>query len=1201
MMRPFFAIAGFLLALMILSPGAVGAMTLNVVPTTVSVGQNVTATVNETPSYSPCPMTINFGDGTIMNFDCIAAVASFCNLSFSHAYNGTGTYTVSGSYGGTCGTTPYPPDTLVNVTAAPCTPVSVVTSVLSAGTVGQFYSSTLVAGGGNPPLTWSLTSVSGNVLPPGLVLSPTGLISGTPTTTGTRNVSFTVTSTCMVAAITASRSFSLTINPESCPSLVMVSAANLPTGQSGQPYSRQLLSSGGTAPVTWALSPVAGDPLPTGLTLTSSGLLTGVPSVAGTWNIYIMATDNCASPQTVSRLFSLTINPAACPSLVMVSTAQLSAGQSGQPYTRQLLTSGGTAPVTWSLSPIAGDPLPTGLILTSSGMLTGVPSVAGTWNVNIMATDSCAIPQTVSRLFSIVINQGTCPPLTMVTAANLSDGQSGQPYSRQLLSSGGTAPVSWSLTPGSGNFLPTGLMLTPSGMITGVPTAVGTYNVNITATDSCATGAAPQMATRTFTLTINPASSSTITLSVSSPMISIQRRTAATQGITYRATATGATTAQLYSDHGVFMAGGSQIGVSPTPVTIPLIGMTGVAMENLVIPVTVSRRAEEAGQSRMTYQRIFSGGNTTLTTEIEIFLATDATADFKINRLQLSFDNGRAETTVKRNHPGLQLTAEIRFTGSGLLQGFWEVDGRILSHVNQHLAFGQTVTLKTPATPAIPTFVEGPHRARLVITSPVSDFTLPEAIYYVTSEESMAGIRPLRLLKPRHLAQVPYEPISFSWEDDERVEKYLIEIFEGEETVPVASAYTRKAVYNLPESILQGSLISGKSYFWRVKGFDRDGNQVAESPSFRLTFQTLLSYLPGRILLFSDSSTDPDQLTARLQEKYKFIQSDRFVIKALDLTVHVYTTDGDVLEQIAALGSEPGVVMAQPDYIFRTLDNLPREPLDVMQSISKILNTHDLHKHFQGAGIKVAIIDTGIDPNHQDLKNRVLSRYNLVNGSDDVPELHGTAVAGIIAAELNGLGMSGLAPASKLLALRACRQLSEDVPEGECYSSSISRALDIAIQDKAHIVNMSYGASQPDQVVSKLLDAGQQQGMLFVAPVGNSPGQQNIAFPASHPAVIAVGGIDEQGRPYPNAVLAAKADVIAPSENIFTTTPGNRYNFISGTSFSSATISGLLAVASGKAEQKLVASRLPVYRGDLCRWQEELLDLHLCREITAQQ
>ena len=104
----------------------------------------------------------------------------------------------------------------------------------------------------------------------------------------------------------------------------------------------------------------------------------------------------------------------------------------------------------------------------------------------------------------------------------------------------------------------------------------------------------------------------------------------------------------------------------------------------------------------------------------------------EITRVELYFENHRAEITTERNFPRLKAYALVRSTGSGLLQGYWKVDNQILSQVSQQVTAGQTVILETPEVPPLPTFNPGTHQVRFEITSPSTTIPLPRALYFVT-------------------------------------------------------------------------------------------------------------------------------------------------------------------------------------------------------------------------------------------------------------------------------------------------------------------------------------------------------------------------------------------------------------------------------------------------------------------------------------
>jgi subtilisin family serine protease len=153
----------------------------------------------------------------------------------------------------------------------------------------------------------------------------------------------------------------------------------------------------------------------------------------------------------------------------------------------------------------------------------------------------------------------------------------------------------------------------------------------------------------------------------------------------------------------------------------------------------------------------------------------------------------------------------------------------------------------------------------------------------------------------------------------------------------------------------------------------------------------------------------------------------------------------------------------------------------------------------------------------------------------------------------------------------------------------------MAIEKKAKIVNMSFGSISPDKLILKLIEEGVKRGLIFVAPVGNMPRQEDLSFPASHPDVVAVAGFDDRGDPYPNQEIAKKAKVLAPATNVLTTVPKDKHNFLSGTSISSAAVTGILAIATGK-DVDIEKDKIPPFHGNICKWEEDLLKLLICGE-----
>ncbi len=510
-----------------------------------------------------------------------------------------------------------------------------------------------------------------------------------------------------------------------------------------------------------------------------------------------------------------------CTGLVLSSSATLLPGASGTSYSYVFQATGGQAPYTWS---VTGGALPPGLILSSAGQLTGTPTTSGAYNFTVGVSDSCPIgTQMVQKRFGLSVG---CPSVNITSAAVLPAGKGGLAYSRQIQFTGGQPPVSFSVVGGA---LPPGLILSTSGLLAGIPTMAGTYNFTISLTDSCAIGA--QQVQQAFTLGI----SGDLQVTVSPAVLYIPRNMGSTRTLAYSFSDNAAGTNTLISPRGVFTIGAQVIGEALTPLTVSLGNGRGLLSETLDIPVAVSLRAEEIGTSRIFYSRTFTGGAVPVTAQVELIVGTEATAGFSINRLQLYFENRRAEITVKRNQPGLKAFADIRLAGNGLLTGYWEVDGRILDYVNRHLVYGTPVTISTPDVPPLPTFSPGTHIVRFVVTSPSSDIPIPQALYFVTAE-AFGEIRPIDLDFPKDRSRVPYESVDFIWQPVKWAQTYLIVFSSSNDEKPVFSAYTRENTYRLPAMILISLFQRDENYRWRVKGYNADGNVLGESDIYQVVF-----------------------------------------------------------------------------------------------------------------------------------------------------------------------------------------------------------------------------------------------------------------------------------------------------------------------------------------------------------------------------
>ena len=184
---------------------------------------------------------------------------------------------------------------------SPVTPApSIINTTLATGTVGTAYSQTLSATGGTSPYTWSIGS---GTLPAGLILSSTGTISGIQPTCTATPITFKVTDS---NSTTATKSLAVTINAALTGTAVTIATSSLSNGTVGTAYSQTLVATGGTAPYTWAIT---SGTLPSGLTLSSSGVIAGTPTISVDPSIIFKVTDNKGA--IASQSLSIAINSVA--------------------------------------------------------------------------------------------------------------------------------------------------------------------------------------------------------------------------------------------------------------------------------------------------------------------------------------------------------------------------------------------------------------------------------------------------------------------------------------------------------------------------------------------------------------------------------------------------------------------------------------------------------------------------------------------------------------------------------------------------------------------------------------------------------------------------------------------------------------------------------------------------------------------------
>ena len=317
---------------------------------------------------------------------------------------------------------------------------------------------------------------------------------------------------------------------------------------------------------------------------------------------------------------------------------------------------------------------------------------------------------------------------------------------------------------------------------------------------------------------------------------------------------------------------------------------------------------------------------------------------------------------------------------------------------------------------------------------------------------------------------------------------------------------------------------------------------------------------------------------------------------------------GDPVEAAGDYALRPDVVYAQPNFLF-THHQVPNDPRYGDQSGLQTLGWEALYRSIGPVKkqIIVAIIDSGVDYNHEDLRDNIWHNAAEVSGApgvddddngyvDDVrgwdfthapgvPGLgdyldrdndpqdessHGTHAAGIVAAvRNNNAGIVGIAPDAQIMALRA--GLSRLEGGGFLEEDDLAAAILYAVENGAHVINMSWGGPERTFFLGDAIQYAHAQGVVLVASAGNSGDE--MGYPAGNHHTIAVGATDHTDYRADFSSTGAALDLVAPGVSVFSTRRNNSYARRSGTSFSAPHISGLAA---------LILSRRPDLSPRIC-------------------
>jgi subtilisin family serine protease len=301
-----------------------------------------------------------------------------------------------------------------------------------------------------------------------------------------------------------------------------------------------------------------------------------------------------------------------------------------------------------------------------------------------------------------------------------------------------------------------------------------------------------------------------------------------------------------------------------------------------------------------------------------------------------------------------------------------------------------------------------------------------------------------------------------------------------------------------------------------------------------------------------------ERVAHQLAERHQLQFVAQWPVTELGVSCVVYEVPKTLplLRVMAALKKDQDVSSVQQMQTFNVLGDIQpavkpySDPYLHLQTGFQSLGIAELHKSSTGQGVRIALIDTGVDVDHPDLKGQISYSENVAPEPSDhnLAEIHGTAVAGVLSARAdNGIGIAGIAPEAEILAFRACWPDKPGSLAARCNSFTQALALNQAIRMNSRIVNLSLSGPE-DPLLKMLIEKALNEGIIVIAAV---PGKDQIgSFPANVPGVLAVGRGGE----------VEKASFIAPGQDILTTVPHESYDFMTGSSFASPHVAGLIAL-----------------------------------------
>ncbi len=327
------------------------------------------------------------------------------------------------------------------------------------------------------------------------------------------------------------------------------------------------------------------------------------------------------------------------------------------------------------------------------------------------------------------------------------------------------------------------------------------------------------------------------------------------------------------------------------------------------------------------------------------------------------------------------------------------------------------------------------------------------------------------------------------------------------------------------------------------------------------------------VLLYpADKSVQVNKLT----EKYNLKQASKSVLASINTGIVVAKTNGqNPLKLSATINKKEKDIEAATNNIYKPASTTFRNAYSMYET-----GVRTVHETTKGKGVMVCMVDTPVDIFHPSLSNAFIETLDLFdvdskNASESM--LHGTSVAGVLVSQNPYIG---IAPKAKLYAVGAFRAEKAHPTNLRGSSSDVAKAIDACIQHEADVINLSFTGGR-DSLVEKVIRKAIKKGIVVVAAAGNGGRWGSTIYPALIPGVLTATAVDEKQKLFKKADKGHFIDYSAPGVNILTIAPSGKYKLATGTSISSAHVSGVVALLLSQKANKSITETLTKTAVDL--------------------